>query len=81
MAKTFAPKYFVPQGWSTKDHWLEGVVWPVTGSKGDPYAVEFTNRGFTCSCSGFQFRGRCKHTEQVVNKIEQAIESPVQYRW
>lgn len=39
--------------------------WEIAGSKGDKYIVEKTENGLTCTCSGFKFRGACKHVEQV----------------
>jgi hypothetical protein len=39
--------------------------WTVSGSKGDKYIVEKTDTGYNCSCSGFRFRGQCKHIESV----------------
>jgi len=40
-------------------------TWIVVGSKGDKYTVTQAHGGFSCSCSGFKFRGACKHVESV----------------
>ena len=43
----------------------EGQTWTVKGSKGDEYVVEKTDNGYNCSCSGFRFRGSCKHVKEI----------------
>ena len=42
----------------------EGRVWTVKGSKGDVYKVSELNGNYSCSCSGFKFRSKCRHIEQ-----------------
>ena len=42
----------------------QGRTWSVKGSKGDEYTVSEYNGKYSCTCSGFQFRGKCKHTSQ-----------------
>jgi hypothetical protein len=39
----------------------EGRVWEVAGSKGNVYRVTEANGYLSCTCSGFRFRGDCKH--------------------
>lgn len=37
----------------------------ITGSRGDLYKVERTDGRLRCSCSGYKFRGQCKHVTEV----------------
>ena len=48
-----------------KEEEPEGRVWVVKGSKGDEYKVSELNGNFSCTCSGFKFRGSCKHAESI----------------
>lgn len=43
----------------------EGRVWEVQGSKGDVYKVTELGGEYSCTCSGFRFRGDCKHVKGV----------------
>ena len=43
----------------------EGRVWEVIGSKGDVYKVTEVRGEYSCTCSGFRFRGDCKHIKGV----------------
>ena len=63
--------FYAPEGWNFKNHMFLGTQWNVPGSKaGSSYEVDLTNRGFTCSCPGFSFRGKCKHTQQVAERFD-----------
>ena len=48
-----------------KESEIECRVWTVKGSKGDEYKVTELNGNYSCSCSGFKFRGKCKHEESI----------------
>jgi hypothetical protein len=37
--------------------------WQVKGSSGNTYTVERVAGQLTCTCSGFKFRSKCRHTE------------------
>ena len=43
----------------------EGRVIEVRGSKGDVYKVTDVNGNLSCTCSGFRFRGECKHIKEL----------------
>ena len=49
----------------TKEEEPEGRVWEVQGSKGDVYKVTEANGYLSCTCSGFKFRGDCRHIKEV----------------
>ena len=38
--------------------------WEVTGSKGDLYIVTREEGVYNCTCSGFNFRGACRHVKE-----------------
>ena len=77
MAKKFAPKYMKPDFEFNTDLFL-GLVWPVANSKGtDNYAITLESKGFTCDCPGFMFRGKCKHTQQINDRIKEAVDGQV----
>jgi hypothetical protein len=40
-------------------------VWEVKGSKGGSYTVTRSGNNYQCTCSGFQFRRKCKHVDSV----------------
>ena len=43
----------------------EGRSWTVKGSRGDEYKITENGGDFQCTCSGFRFRGACKHIESI----------------
>ena len=59
----------VPNSWKfqVKEEKPEGRVWTVTGSRGDEYKVSELNGNYSCTCSGFRFRGDCKHIKMNPN--------------
>lgn len=57
------------QGFNTKNHVFQGIIWPITGSKGNQYEVEMHENGFSCTCTGFTMHGKCKHILGVHARI------------
>jgi hypothetical protein len=41
----------------------DAAVIEVQGSKGDKYYVRLQDSAAECSCTGFKYRGECKHLE------------------
>jgi hypothetical protein len=48
-----------------------GRYWIVKGSKGDEYRITEHSGNLSCTCSGFRFRGDCKHVKDP--GIRQAV--------
>ena len=44
---------------------LVGETHKVLGSKGAVYTVTNDRGSWTCTCSGFKFRGQCRHVESL----------------
>lgn len=41
-------------------------------SKEKEYFVELSDYNYSCTCTGFNFRGKCKHIDAVVKKLQSA---------
>lgn len=49
----------------TQEQEPEGRTWTVKGSKGDEYKITELDGHLNCTCSGFRFRGDCKHVKSI----------------
>jgi hypothetical protein len=54
---------FIAAEWDMEDEKVLGHIIRVAGSKGQTYEVNTETK--TCSCTGFQFRGSCKHIKDI----------------
>lgn len=79
MPRNFNRRPISYTGFNAANHVFCGIVWPVVGSKGNRYSVELTEKGFTCTCTGFTMHGKCKHIQGVYDRIMDE-HYPV-YRW
>ena len=41
----------------------------VPGSKGNKYVVTSNSQGWSCTCTGFQFRKQCKHVSELSMEV------------
>ncbi len=44
-------------------------TWEVPGSKGNKYIVARNSQGWSCTCTGFQFRKQCKHVSELSTEV------------
>jgi hypothetical protein len=47
----------------------QGRVWEVSGSRGDVYQVSELNGEYSCTCSGFKFRAKCRHADSIRENV------------
>lgn len=40
-------------------------TWQVKGSKGNSYTVKLSGGSYSCTCTGYGFRRKCRHIEGV----------------
>ena len=70
----YKERFYAPEGWDFKTNFLVGTEWTVDGSKADSsYTVTLTAKGFKCSCTGFTFHGKCKHSKEVVERFDDSL--------
>ena len=50
----------------------QGQTWSVQGSKGDTYTVTLDSKMWNCTCSGFKFRARCRHVEEISSTVSES---------
>ena len=56
----------VANDWGYQEPGVASVErWEIKGSRGDVYVVEREDGKLSCSCSGFRFRGKCRHIEEI----------------
>ena len=60
-------------GFSLTEPEVEGREHKVTGSKGEVYTVIELEGKYSCSCSGFKFRGKCRHAEMIQNSLTASV--------
>ena len=45
-------------------------IFTVQSDSGKSYTVELVNGKYSCNCVGFAYRGKCKHSEQIIKRNE-----------
>lgn len=60
-------KWWVPSFPKVKMPTTKDKTFTVKGSKGDVYEVSVQNNSWSCTCSGFGFRRKCRHIDSVKN--------------
>lgn len=58
---------YVPSEWEMEEEQTASNIVVVEGSKGNTYEVDVEAE--TCTCPGFQFRGKCKHIELAKSRL------------
>ena len=53
--------------------------WRVDGSNGKKYTVKWDkyHRSYSCTCLGYTYRRRCKHTTQIIDSFKQQLSDSI----
>lgn len=57
----------VPNIWNFTTSDSTTKTWSVAGSNGATHSVTELDGVLSCSCSGFQFRGQCRHIKEIAD--------------
>ena len=65
--RKFVELPFVAADWEMEEQKAPSNIVMIEGSKGNTYEVDVEAE--TCSCPGFQYRGKCKHIELAKSRL------------
>jgi hypothetical protein len=57
----------VPNVWNFATADVSTKTWSVAGSNGSTHTVSELDKVLSCSCSGFRFRGQCRHVKEIAD--------------
>ena len=70
MFKEFQRAPVALPGMNYKGHFFAGLVWPVESKRtGEAYSVTLTEKGWKCTCVGFNRHGKCKHASEIHGRM------------
>ena len=70
MFKEFQRAPVALPGINYKGHFFAGLVWPVESKRtGEAYSVTLTEKGWKCTCVGFNRHGKCKHASEIHGRM------------
>jgi len=64
--------------WQRERSYIEQIPphidsWHIEGSKGDIYVVQRYAGTLKCNCSGYSFRRKCRHIDQVITNLKKSL--------
>lgn len=51
---------------------VKATNWVVVGSRGSKYNIARDGSEYSCTCQGYEFRRRCRHIDELKQKLEAA---------
>lgn len=72
MAYKARHRYVAYPGINYRGHMFTGTEWEFVGKNDVEYTVTLEERGFSCTCPGFTFHGKCRHITTVGERMAAA---------